>query len=710
MKLRRSLPALRGQPGLEQAGRIVRAFQGMLLAGLLALGSSPVTAAQLDLSTGAAPAVPAAQLVVCPASLGFGETIQCSISAAYEQDTYSFSVSAGDTVLVKISTSSGNLWPGVAIYSGAVDLCHAEGVQSTEIASCTLAGGGTYGIRVQDTFDGTFTGDYDLFLQRLNNPGSTTAIAFGQTLPGSILVPAQADTYTFTAAAGDKVLLQMTNNSGGVWPGMRVYDAGGVKLCEAGAVKTAGIASCTLPAAGSYAILVYDSFNGVLVGDYDLYLQRLNNPGNTTAIAFGQTLTGSILTPAQMDTYTFSANPGDLLLLRMGTSSGNLWPGVRVYDHAGASVCAATGVASLEIAGCSLAGGGTYSILVYDSYENSFTGNYALYIQRLNNPANAIPFGFGQTLTGSILTPAQMDTYTFTVNAGDTLLVRMLTTSGSFWAGIRIYAANGTLVTKDSSYTFATAGQYSLLAYDSFNGVSTGSYGIFMQRLNNPGNATPVDFGQTTPGSFLLPVQMDTYTFSGNPGDKVLLRMGRASGSFFPGLLVYDPAGVQICAKYSGITAEIASCALATAGTYTILAYDAFEGSGLGDFGLYLQRLNQPGGARAIARGTATGGSILSPAQMGTFTFSIPAADTVSLKIIRLANTFQPGLRVYAPDGSLLCEGTYSDSTQLEACALPGSGSYTLLVYDSFNGTLTGRYSVYLDCCKVYLPLNLRLP
>jgi len=137
---------------------------------------------------------------VCPPTIDFGQTIQCSIDASAGNGTYTFSASANDKVLVRVSTTSGGIWPEVRIYGpDETKLCEAYNSTSAEISSCTLPTTGTYTVLVHDHF-GTNTGNYNLYLQRLNNPGNATPINFGQTLPGSI-IPAEVDAFTFSGSA-----------------------------------------------------------------------------------------------------------------------------------------------------------------------------------------------------------------------------------------------------------------------------------------------------------------------------------------------------------------------------------------------------------------------------------------------------------------------------------------------------------------------------
>jgi uncharacterized protein (DUF2147 family) len=551
---------------------------------------------------------------VCPASIGFGETIQCSIVSAGETDTYTFTASAGDKVLVRMSWAAGSLWPGVRVHGpDGTKLCEQNSTdsQTAEIASCPLPSTGTYTILAYDGLYGDLTGDYYLYLQRLNNPGSPVTISFGQTLPGSIPTPAEMDTYTFTASAGDKVLVRASQASGNLWPGVRVYGPDGTKLCEQHSpdARTAEIASCSLPSAGTYTILAYDDLYGTWTGDYYVYLQRLNNPGSPVSIAFGQTFPGSIPTPAEMDTYTFTASAGDKVLVRVSQASGNLWPGVRVYGPGGTKLCEqhSPDARTAEIASCPLPGPGTYTILAYDDLYGTWTGEYYLYLQRLNNPGSPVSIAFGQTLPGSIPTPAEMGTYTFTASAGD----------------------------------------------------------------------------------------------------KVLVRASQASGNLWPGVRVYGPDGTKLCEQHSpdAQTAEIASCPLPSAGTYTILAYDDLYGTGTGEYYLYLQRLNNPGNAVSIRHGQALMGSIITPAEMDTYTFPASAGDEVSVRMSRVSGSLWPGIRVYGPDGTKLCEESGSVTARIDSCPMPSIGTYTILAFDSLYGTYTGEYWLYLDCCSIHLPL-----
>jgi hypothetical protein len=432
----------------------------------------------------------------CPSSMNFGETIQCSIDTAGEIDSFTFSANAGDIVLARASKAPLGIWPGVRVNNSVgTTLCEQVSTdsQTAEIASCTLPSAGTYTIQVYEHWY-TSTGGYYLYLQRLNDPGDVTPITFGQTLAASLSTPAEMDTYTFAATAGDKVLVRAAESSSFIWPGVRVYAPDGAKLCEKDSEdsESAEVDECSLPSTGTYTILAYDSEGGTYTGGYYLYLQRLNNPGNFTSIAFGQTSAGSITTPAQMGTFTFTATAGDKVLVRASRPTGSLWPGVRIYGPDGTRLCIkdSTDSVSAEIGSCSLFSTGTHTILVYDKENGTHTGSYGLYLQRLNNPGNTISIDHGQMLTGTISTAAEMDSFTFSSPAGDRVMVKMKKTSGSLWPVVRIYDPSGTKLCEKKSPDAVTAmisscslpstGMYLILAFDDWYGTHAGNYRLYL--------------------------------------------------------------------------------------------------------------------------------------------------------------------------------------------------------------------------------------
>ena len=118
-----------------------------------------------------------------------------------------------------------------------------------------------------------------------------------------------------------------------------------------------------------------------------------------------------------------------------------------------------------------------------DGFQGKFTGDYSLFVQRVNNPGNVKPFTFGSVTMSSIEKPGFVDTYSFSGSAGDAIVTRITKTGGQIWPRITLYVPrDGSLEryhgasTAEISYPLTTSGTYTLLVDDGFQGKFTGDY------------------------------------------------------------------------------------------------------------------------------------------------------------------------------------------------------------------------------------------
>ena len=331
-----------------------------------------------------------------------------------------------------------------------------------------------------------------------------------------------------------------------------------------------------------------------------------------TSISFGQTLSGTINAAAQMDDYTFSASANDNVVFRVSKTSGTLYPGIRLRGPDGTNLKEIRGPTTAEIS-YKLPSSGMYIISTYDGWDGTRTGGYTLHLQRVNNPGSATPISFGQTLSNNINAAAQMDAYTFSASANDNVVFRVSKTSGTLYPGIRLYGPDGSNLketrgstTAEISYKLPSSGTYTISTYDGWDGTRTGGYTLHLQRVNNPGSATPISFGQTLSNNINAAAQMDAYTFSASANDNVVFRVSKTSGTLYPGIRLYGPDGSNLKETRGSTTAEI-SYKLPSSGTYTISTYDGWDGTRTGGYNIYL------GGSPATTTQTPqqTGGGVV---------------------------------------------------------------------------------------------------
>jgi hypothetical protein len=456
-------------------------------------------------------------------------------------------------------------------------------------------------------------------------------------------------------------------------------------------------------------------------------------------LSYGTTTSGAISAIGEIDTYTFVAEGGDSLLISLSRVSGDLWPGIRLYDPNGTLLQEDEDPVHLEItrliptiyptflpmslnaaasgraaqhrpasgqavpAGLSFlaATSGTYTIHISDGFNGTLTGSYSLFLQKLNPPAGAVPIAYSQTLPGSINAPAEMDAFTFAAAAGDTVLVSLSRASGDLWQQVRLLDPTGALLNQASApghteltYGISVSGAYTLLLADGFNGTMTGSYSLFLQKLDPPVNATPIAYSELLPGAINAPAEMDAFTFAATAGDHLILGLSRVAGDLWQEIRLYDPTGALLGEASAPTHAELLHTALTT-GAYTVLIPDGFDGTKTGSYNLVLQRTASPVNATALTYGQTAPGAINAPAEMDAFTFTATAGDQVQITMTRVAGSFWQEIRLYDPNGALLQE--HSGATQAQITRnLTATGTYTLLVADGFDGTMTGSYNLGL--------------
>jgi hypothetical protein len=203
---------------------------------------------------------------------------------------------------------------------------------------------------------------------------------------------------------------------------------------------------------------------------------------------------------------------------------------------------------------------------------------------------------YGDCFQSSLSLSGEIDTYMFTGNKDDIITVRMGWISGSFSPQIEVYAPNGSLLKRvDDLFTaridtlrLPASGFFSVLAMDRPNGTRTGDYGLSLQRTFNTGKATAITYGATVQDTILISGCMNAYTFLGNKGDVITVRMAWTSGSLSPQVEVYAPNGSLLKRADELFTARIDTLRLPALGTYEILAMDRPNGSRTGVYAVSL--------------------------------------------------------------------------------------------------------------------------
>ena len=226
-----------------------------------------------------------------------------------------------------------------------------------------------------------------------------------------------------------------------------------------------GSLSVKVTAAGNYYVWVSDD-NYNAVGSFSLTVQRGNNPGGSTPVNFGDTVTGTLASNADVAFYSLSAQANDTIMTALGKTGGlsAFVPLVRLYDSNGVQLASST-ASTLTIKAPAT---GTYYFWISDDNYNS-TGGYQFSVvenlltnvtkatPRAFDPVNGETTSFQFTLDRASLITVQLYKAFLDVNgAYQRQLVGTIASSVSMPAGLNTFSWNG----RDSAGTILAPSAY----------------------------------------------------------------------------------------------------------------------------------------------------------------------------------------------------------------------------------------------------------
>ena len=219
--------------------------------------------------------------------------------------------------------------------------------------------------------------------------------------------------------------------------------------------------------------------------------------------------------------------------------------------------------------------------------------------------SQAQQIGCGRTINSSIGFAGQTDTYTFTAKAGET--VTILALGQSLNAVGDVYSPAETRIgSATNNFTgplnLTTSGTYTIRVHAD-NSVATGAYGISLTFLTGR-CGTPLIWGLPASNTVASLAEVDSYTFSGNAGETVVIS---ASGSnFSAAAFVSGPTGTIFANWVNGTT----TLHLAITGTYTVGIYSFYIG-GAGSYSGSLTFTELTPASYRLAAATTNGAVVL---------------------------------------------------------------------------------------------------
>jgi hypothetical protein len=542
----------------------------------------------------------------------------------------------------------------------------------------------------------------------------------GWTDTGTISPVGDSDSWTFSANAGDSIVVrvgEISTLSGTFSPRIRLNNPLGGQQAVASGATSAEIA-VTATNSGTFTVIV-DVASGTATGTYRLTLGKSPGaifvaPGDEGGpMTNGVDYVNNDLPVGDLDVWTFTANTGDSCVIKMGrmTNTGNFEQWIRVYGPNGALIDSAFSLNSSEVS-FRATNSGTFSVLIANNpyYSDAASGTYRLTLAKTGDPFVTSPTDEGGPMTNGAtyqgdLPPGDVDMWSFSAVAGDSFNVKMgrITATNNFEQWIRVYGPNGALI--DSTFSLNSS-EVSLRATNSgtflvivennpyFSDAAAGTYRLTFAKTGEPFVTSPGDEGgpMTNGANYqgdLPPGDMDMWNFSATAGDSFNIKMGRitATNNFEQHIRVYGPNGALIGDIFSLNSSEISLRATNT-GTFLVIVDNDpyYSDAAAGTYRLTLAKTGDPfvtspgdEGGPMINGVTYQGG--LAPGDMDMWNFSATAGDSFIVRMGRITgtNNFEQWIRIYGPDGALI-GNTFSLNASEVSLRATNSGTFLVIV------------------------------
>lgn len=475
---------------------------------------------------------PTAQPTFEPSGSGlqFGESVAGTLEGDASSTTYTFEGAAGTVVTISVDSADFDSFVTLSDDNQVVLVTDDDtgGNLNARIENYELPSNGVYSVTV-GSFDDSGRGDYTIILETGSTIQPTveptrvpdgSQIALGDTISGELRAGQTQATYTFQGEAGQPISISLISPDFDAY--LRLQDSTGYDLItddDGGSDLNARIAIYTLPSNGTYTVVV-ESYDGNS-GSYTLSLSA----AQTEAIAYGETVSGTLENGGDVVVYRFDGNEGDAVTIKL--TSPDFDTQVSLSDAAGGGYPlienddGGNDGTNSYIGPYALLADGTYLINV-SSYDSAATGRYTL------------------TLSSAALTPIAYDE-TVEANFGDGVSTIYYSFEGKNGDVINVSVEGGGL---DTALTLTGPDNYQIIFDD--NGGSGVNPEIYRQLLTLDGIYTLTfqlnvigDSGQAAltlsksalrslddgPQEVRLSseVYQDVVTFTGNAGETVRL-------------------------------------------------------------------------------------------------------------------------------------------------------------------------------------------
>ena len=515
-------------------------------------------------------------------------------------DTWHFEGTTGEIISLHAVDVDGTIFaPLVQIFGpdGAL-LTSAFDYTVSRIGDFTLPSDGTYTVVIQDgdsANDYTYadTGDYRIYLM------SVPVSEHGELVNGGYVEETielgDIDSWHFEGVAGHVISLHAVDVDGAIFsPLVQIFGPDGALLTSAFDYTVSRIGNLTLPADGTYTVVIQDGdsandYTYADTGDYRIYLMSV------PVSEHGELVNGGYVEETielgDIDTWHFEGTTGEIISLHAVDVDGTIFaPLVQIFGPDGALLTSAFDYTVSRIGDFALPANGTYTVVIQDGdsandYTYADTGDYRIYLM-------SVPVSeHGELVNGDYVEETielgDIDTWHFEGTTGDIISLHAVDVGGEIFAPlVQVFRPDGTLLTSAFDYTVSRIGNFALPAdgtytvviYDGdsandYTYADTGDYRIYF--LNPPVNEHGYLVENGYVEEFVDTGDMDAWQFYANSGDTVSIEVSKTEvASLAPYAVLYSPSGAIVSQAVDYSIANIVDLTLLETGEYTLVVLD----------------------------------------------------------------------------------------------------------------------------------------
>ncbi len=454
----------------------------------------------------------------------------------------------------------------------------------------------------------------------------------------------------------------------------------------------------------------------------------------------GTLITGTIDDSQPRMVYTLQGSRGEVVRIRLTTTSGTLDPVLAIFNEAGEVIYQrddSAGSRNIDTT-LTIQENGVHALVVgrFGYAVGATSGEYELSLERVGiQSSEGSNLQYGIPVTNSITNAQSQIFYTFQASQGDILNIEMSRSSGNLDPVLQVVDAERFLVAENDDFSGSTrnarienllieeGGTYIVVAtrYGGESGTTVGNFVLTVEEARNSGLGNSAQapatilLNQTVQGTITDSLPQRYYQFSGTRNQIITVTMERASP---PGQLdayiILANAGFQSLIENDdgggGQNARIARFRLPADGIYYVIAtrFERDEGTTTGEYRLTLQSQgfafqDVPSEIPRLEYGQQILAEVTDDAPSAQYVFWGTEGDQVRIAMDRSGGDLNPFLELLDADGLRIVlddDSGASQNAQIDAFTLPYTGVYYIRA-SRYEGsaspsTTTGSYTLSL--------------